>query len=67
MNESQKATLRVSLMDHLQDWLEDTDTPDLGGYEGNELARTMADACVTVLEASSNVQDYLRENGMLKD
>lgn len=67
MTETEKLDLRKSLNDTLTRWLSDDNTPNIGGYEGYELARSMADAAIAVLEASSNVQDYLRNEEMLKD
>lgn len=65
MIETRKAHLRASLITCMEGWLGE-DENQIGAYAGNELARTMADAGIAVLEANCNLEEYLAENDLLK-
>lgn len=71
MNETQKNALKTSLTNAIQDWMV-SDEPqaiieDCSGWLGNEIARTMAEASIAVLESNYRIQDYLRNNDLLNE
>lgn len=71
MSETQKNTLKTSLTSAIQGWIESNETQlitaDCSGWLGDELARTMAEAGIAVLEANYRIQDYLRNNDLLNE
>lgn len=71
MNETQKNALKTLLTSAIEGWIEADETQaitaECSGWLGDEIARTMAEAGIAVLESNYRIQDYLRNNDLLNE
>lgn len=58
--------LTALISETIGQWCEDCDMSEFG-YFGPELPRMMAKAAMSVLEASADVQDYMRQELQIED
>ena len=69
MNRTQKAQVKASLQELLEQWL--NDIQDSGEsfdcYVGDETESLMADAAFSVIEAIEDAHAYMKREGLLKD